>query len=245
MNLLKIYVGSGILALPYVFNQGGYFLTAILMCFASYMNFQSLNYLIKIARHYNNKDTNYIELAERVLGKKSFVLLKIFFVINQIGCCISYIIFFLKFFEYVFDTEGNRAASVGYLFLAIAIIIPLSFINNIQVFVKYSRIANLFIMISLLLIVGQELYDIGSEEDFKEGNVANFKRIPFLLGVCVYSFEGASLVLTIRAQADSKQMFQALLQQIQALVTILYILFSTFGVLAFGDNINEIVIFSL
>lgn len=67
-------------------------------------------------------------------------------------------IFFIQFFGIAFDTTGNEWDDLIYLGLALAIIIPLSLINNVAFFIKTSLLANFLIIITLLDIFGNDLY---------------------------------------------------------------------------------------
>jgi hypothetical protein len=92
--------------------------------------------LFKIADSYNKPGMTYPILAELNYGSKGVTIVKSLLVAFQVGCCVGYFIFFIKFFENSFNTIGNKTDDIVYLILALCIILPMSLINNIALFVK-------------------------------------------------------------------------------------------------------------
>lgn len=48
------------------------------------------------------KDISYYVVVLKAVGSNSASMSRLFVILMQWGCCVSYIIFFMKFFEYVF-----------------------------------------------------------------------------------------------------------------------------------------------
>ena len=69
-------------------------------------------------------------------------------------CELSY--FFIKFFANAFDNLGDKQNDFIYLLLALCIILPMSLINNIAIFVKFAALGNIFVGITLLVIIGYD-----------------------------------------------------------------------------------------
>lgn len=68
----------------------------------------------------------------------------------------SYLIFFIKFFANAFDNLGDKQNDFIYLLSALCIILPMSLINNIAIFVKFAALGNIFVGITLLVIIGYD-----------------------------------------------------------------------------------------
>ena len=68
----------------------------------------------------------------------------------------SYLIFFIKFFANAFDNLGDKHNDFIYLLLALCIILPMSLINNIAIFVKFAALGNIFVGLTLLVIIGYD-----------------------------------------------------------------------------------------
>lgn len=56
MTLIKGYVGSGIMALPYSFNEGGWLLSNILFCISVLFLLKSINLLADVALAENKEN---------------------------------------------------------------------------------------------------------------------------------------------------------------------------------------------
>ena len=56
MTLIKGYVGSGIMALPYSFNEGGWLLSNILFCISVVFLLKSINLLADVALAENKEN---------------------------------------------------------------------------------------------------------------------------------------------------------------------------------------------
>lgn len=108
------------------------------------------------------------------------------------GCCVSYVIFFLKFFEHAFNTTGNRADDIIYLFLALCIILPMSLVNDIKTFSKASIVGNTFVISTLIVIFINDFHMMATNPESGENakDLADFSRIPMIIGVSIYGFEG-------------------------------------------------------
>lgn len=118
------------------------------------------------------------------------------------GCCVSYVIFFVKFFEFAFGTTSSDTLDdMLYLCLALAIILPMSVVNDIAVFSKASIVGNAFVISTLILIFIYDFYTIAGGGNIDHHIARNLKdtddftRIPMIIGVSIYAFEGKYLIL--------------------------------------------------
>lgn len=158
MNLIRGYIGSGILALPFAFNQVGWILGIIIFSIITVIIYETMNLLFELADSFKREGVDYSYIARHYLGEKGQLIVRIFLLKFQIGCCISYVIFFLKFFESAFDIAGSsNNHDFIYLLIALFIIVPMSFINNVATFSKISFVANIMISITLLAIMSVKL----------------------------------------------------------------------------------------
>lgn len=127
------------------------------------------------------------ELAGDLYGPKGIFVTRVFLIAYQIGKSIAYLIFFIQFFGYVFSDAQNEqeAGNFIYLILALCIVIPMGFIDNMALFTKFSIVANILTWFGLISVIGRPiLYMLGFSFDaiingghFKENisNLANFE----------------------------------------------------------------------
>ena len=64
--------------------------------------------LFDVADTYKKDNLTYPQLVEYNFGAKGVAAVKIFLVTFLAGACVSYVIFFVKFFEHAFDTAVNN-----------------------------------------------------------------------------------------------------------------------------------------
>lgn len=193
----------------------------------------------------------YPQLAETLLGRKGVFCVKFMLVLFQVGCCVSYVIFFLKFFEHAFNTTGNKGDDVIYIALALCIILPMSLVNDIAVFAKASILGNIFVIGTLILIYVNDFYNMAAKEDTKKNvkDLADFTMIPMIIGVSIYAFEAIGLVFSIRNTLKDVNDFPAIFRNVNLAVVILYVSFAICGVIALGhileEPFGEIILFKL
>ncbi|KAL4474446.1 hypothetical protein ABPG72_007845 [Tetrahymena utriculariae] len=251
MNLFKGYIGSGILALPYAFTQAGWVLSSLIFLLVAFIVYDTMNLLFELADSYGKEGVDYQFIAKHHFGRKGQFIVSTFLVIFQVGCCISYVIFFMKFLENVFDMAGkNQGNDFIYLLIALAIIIPMSFINSISAFAKISILANFMIVITLLAIFSYNIQKISNlEPEMYNRNLNDtfdFSRIPMMIGVSIYAFEAIGLIFSIRNSVENpQQQFGAIFRNTNIVMVSVYIVFSVVAVIAYGDDMNEIILFSL
>ncbi|EAS06664.2 transmembrane amino acid transporter protein (macronuclear) [Tetrahymena thermophila SB210] len=251
MNLFKGYIGSGILALPYAFTQAGWVLSSMIFLLVAFIVYDTMNLLFELADSYGKEGVDYQFIAKHHFGRKGQFAVSTFIVIFQVGCCISYVIFFMKFLENVFGMAGKTQENdIIYLLIALAIIIPMSFINSISAFAKISILANFMIVVTLLAIFSYNIQKIGElQPDIYSRNLNDtfdFSRIPMMIGVSIYAFEAIGLIFSIRNSVENPQLqFGAIFRNTNIVMVSVYIVFSVVAVIAYGDDMNEIILFSL
>lgn len=78
----------------------------------------------------------------------------------------------------------------------------MTFINDISKLAKVSIAANIMIMVTLIAIFIYNWNQVSSisHDEFTNNlsNMADFGRIPMLIGVSIYSFEAIGLIFSIR-----------------------------------------------
>jgi len=123
-------------------------------------------------------------------------------------------------------------------------------INNMHYFYIPSIVASVFIILGL----GVQMYYNGellkenphAVEAFKS-YVSDFKitNLPLFFGIATYSFEGIGTVLSVRDSMKKPQDFPKLLNRLMVFLTVIYLTIPTICYIALGDNLQDIVFFSL
>jgi len=77
--------------------------------------------------------------------------------------------------------------------------------------------------------------------------VARLSGLPFFLGVAIYCYEGAGLILSLEASCarDSREKFRTVFKVTLLFVTTLYIAFGACGYLSFGETTEQMITLNL
>jgi len=81
MNLVKGYIGSGILALPYAFNEAGWLLSICIFIGVAVIVYETMHLLFDLADSFEKDDIDYTYLARHHFGSKGVFAVKSFIVI--------------------------------------------------------------------------------------------------------------------------------------------------------------------
>jgi len=98
--------------------------------------------------------------------------------------------------------------------LAMCIIVPMSFINNLSAFVKICAIANVLTVMVLLSISLFAIGDMTADTpgfEYGRNNMANLDNISTVIGVAIYAFEAVGVMLTIKNSMKDSHKFARLL----------------------------------
>lgn len=100
--------------------------------------------LIKIVDELNLPNVGFSEATRIILGERAVFINRLFIIIGQWGCCASYMLFFVEFFENaIYHTTSVKIGhEIIYLLFAMCIILPMTLINNLSLFVKLNAVSN-------------------------------------------------------------------------------------------------------
>lgn len=95
----------------------------------------------------NKPGLGFSGIARELVGPWSINWMKFFLIIMQWGCCAGYILFFMQFVEYaVFDSLSiSETHQLLYLFVALCIVVPMTLINNVAVFARFSFLSSVIL----------------------------------------------------------------------------------------------------
>jgi len=253
-TLLKSFIGTGVLALPYAFKTAGVGLSIVMTAIIGAMlTYCFLLLLETTTETVGKKKVSFPKLAGKVLGVKGKYLVQALVMVEQLGCCVGILIFTKDFLNHIlcsFHVEplcGNTAFNIIF---SLSMVVPLSLINNMHYFYIPSLAANVFIMIGLL---SQMFFNVesASENPQVKSEFANtlfsahFTKIPLFFGVALFSFEGVGLTFSIRDSMEKPQDLPKILKSQMMVITSIYIIFSAVSCIALGDKLEDIVFFSL
>lgn len=221
VNIFKSALGLGLLALPYCFLQGGVLLSSLFMFIMMFLTIYTVYAVVDLAEIKGLKETDFNQLYIDYVGKKATIFFHVCMGINYFGVGITYVIFFIDFFENSFETKG-LLYSLLYSVISLSIIIPLSLIRKLEFFSRYSFLANILSILVLIIIVQYPLRNFENGGSPKFGNIV---EIPSLLGVALFAFVSPGLIIPMRNSMRNKNDFKPTFLIVEIVVLIIYIAF--------------------
>ena len=253
-TLFKSFIGGGVFTLPFSFHLAGLGLSTIVIILSGLLTMYCLAAIIKVADSMKENSKLTLEkIVLETLGRKMCRSVEVSLLIMQFGVCIGTFIMANQFLDYSFcsyNVDGLCQNTLFKVALFAILTIPISFINNAHYFYIPSMIGGIFVLVT---IASQLVYDselISEMPPFQLRLSAHFKtfnweQIPLIFGVSAYAFEGIGTLFSIRGAMLRPKSFPTLVGIEMLLLTIILFLFPTVCVLALGDNLPEIVLFSL
>ncbi|CAD8186966.1 unnamed protein product [Paramecium pentaurelia] len=251
MTLIKGYVGSGILAMPFSFYVGGWLLSIFIFLISAYMLLLCVHYLIEVANAENKENQGLTEVAEVTYGEKGKQITKVVLIAYQLGKAVAYLIFFISFFAHIFSNADSQSGAGNwiYLIMAFCIVLPLSFIDNMARFAKLSLFANALILVGLVYITFYDFYQILEGDGIKENvmNLAHFEQFPMIIGVTAYGFGVLPLAFAIRVTMSEPNKFKNLFNVVSYFNLGLFLAFTLLSVWGMGSRMKsqQIILFCL
>lgn len=96
MNLIKTYLGSGLLSLPYAYNQGGLTATIATIAFVGAVSCHCMYILVECKRCLKERGINVVtfgDVGEATFGKAGLYLVNLMLLFTQYGFCCVYVVF--------------------------------------------------------------------------------------------------------------------------------------------------------
>mmetsp|Transcript_2876 Transcript_2876/g.4376 ORF Transcript_2876/g.4376 Transcript_2876/m.4376 type:complete len:499 (+) Transcript_2876:60-1556(+) len=209
VNLSKLSIGNGILALPYAAYKGGLLFSPMgIICIAVW-NVMSCFLMISCKRHCEGThypkgvSSSYSRIAYSACGWWGVFFTDTAIVATLLGVCASYQIAFAQFLK---DIPGNplsvypeSAQTTGFIYLSFFVVYPLSCPKNIGVLSKtsFAGLMCLLISIGVLIAFGLSSYGDGFQETETEltmlptspSALTTFIGIAvFCFGLCTFAF---------------------------------------------------------
>eukprot|EP01094_Clydonella_sp_ATCC50884_P017542 TRINITY_DN3071_c0_g1_i2.p1 TRINITY_DN3071_c0_g1~~TRINITY_DN3071_c0_g1_i2.p1 ORF type:complete len:456 (-),score=74.43 TRINITY_DN3071_c0_g1_i2:125-1453(-) len=245
LNLLKVYMGSGILGLPYAFREGGVVYSLAVMAFLGIIATHTMQLLVGCKHRLNRERAEdervvtYGDVATAAGGRWGRVSVDSLLVLTQFGFCCVYIVF-------IADNTAIFIDGVAWQYLVLAWIIPLillSWIRTMSVLAIVSLFATFAIVMGLLTILVVSVVQIAeiglSDLDVDWWMVPKSSLV--MLGMGIYAFEGIGVVLPAETAMKEPTRFPLILVLTLILSTFNYIVAGLVPYLAFGRDTNSVI----
>lgn len=148
-NMLKVFVGIGILATPASFMQVGIVGGCVGMVFIGIVAMYTMKLQIKATEKCDVKITSYSELGEHVLGLRGKQFVDFCIMTSQTGFAIAYLIFIGQQIDQVICFETMQDAcniKALYILIAAFILVPICWLRSFKYLAYVSMASNIFLV---------------------------------------------------------------------------------------------------
>jgi len=254
MFIIRTFVGTGILAMPYAFRNLGLILgfTGIIVCWMimTYSLYLLVECAVVIERKCKKKDLGFGEVMEEAtrMGPKCFQkcvatgrnIVNGLVVSMQFGCCCVYIVFIADNLKEVFNEEFDiNWPNKRYICIMSPIFLLLASIRQINILAKFAVFGNLVFMAGFVIIMQHVAHDFIPLKELPW--VVEAKDWPRGFATAVFAFEGICLVLPLRSKMRNQEDYMGcngVLLTSMYLVLILYECLGFYGYLRFGAHVH-------
>ncbi|KAI0226230.1 hypothetical protein L0F63_003997 [Massospora cicadina] len=187
------------------------------------------------------------DLGMALYGNWARHLVLVSIVLSQFGFCCAYMIFIAKNLQDVFYgvTECRYLVSESWFFIVqLLVYIPVALLRKIKSLSAIAIVADGFIILGLVYLVGYNLVHISN---YGPGVVQNFNREGFTLfiGTAIFTFEGIGLIIPIVESMKEPEKFPAILAWTMVGFTALYLFVGSLSYATFGGEVRTVVLSNL
>ncbi|XP_048589436.1 amino acid transporter AVT3B isoform X2 [Nematostella vectensis] len=190
---------------------------------------------------HTEQELDYGDLGYYALGSKGKAVVDASIVISQTGFSCAYLIFISE--NIATMTESFTKYKVLIMLLPpLSLLVNFRHLKRLAIFSLFADFANVFAYCVVFWFDFKHFDNIGSKR-----KVINFSGLPFFLGIAIYCYEGAGMILALEASCakSARSKFRSIFKLTLFLVTMLYILFGVCGYLSFGPDTDNIITLNL
>ncbi|KAI9312596.1 transmembrane amino acid transporter protein-domain-containing protein [Dichotomocladium elegans] len=242
---LKAFIGTGVIFIPASFRNGGLALSIALMVIIGSICLLAFQLLVSV---HSKIGGSYGDMAGVLYGRWCRYVVLFFLVISQMGFAASYVMFVSENLQLVTDALSGCNApfeSKYWIWIAIAIIIPITWIRRISRLSWCAIIGDIFIAFGLICVLyytGSQIHSAGAGPNIILVNQNDFG---LMIGTAVFSFEGIGMVISIVEGMENPKKFPLVMNIGMVIVTCVLILIGTMGYVAYGDTVAASVVSNL
>jgi proton-coupled amino acid transporter len=255
LNFVRASIGPGVLALPFAFANAGYVLGPSLLTLLTFIVWMNMHSLIAtrrrlIAENPGEEIRTYGDVGFYAMGHAGGLLVEGLLVLMELGICTVYFEFIatnlftltpqagLEMQEtYEKDKKDAEVEEAQAKQLIICIVFPiilcLSWIREMKRLAPFSAIANVFMTVGLMFIIGyagSQLNEFGMVDNLPKYKEPIEFALPLYFGTVIYCFEGCGAVLPIENSMGNSKDFDRVLDL--GFITI-YLIAMTIGTLCY------------
>lgn len=217
INLSKLCIGTGLLALPLATYRGGLIFSPLGIAVIAVWNGIACDMMIRCKQatsgeqfsQLNNLSSTYSKIAYVGCGWIGVYIIDASIVITLLGVCITYQIAFSTLMK---DILGNMLSHRHLTIISAIIVYPASCAQDISILTKYSIAGLVFLLIAIFTIFYFGFYSFGANFLRNAAVIPNFpKSLEDMItysGVSIFCFGLCSLAFPIEETMSKKEDFR-------------------------------------
>lgn len=230
INIVKSFVGTGILFLPSAFKNGGVIFSVILLAFLSVL---TLGCMLLLVACWEKNRGSFGEIAERAYGKPGKLFVDTTLVVAQLSFGSVYQVFVAKTLLQVIFIEWELWHII---LLEIPLLTPFVWIRHVYKLSIANFIGTMCIIFGAIYITYYSIDEMVAN-GAKPVDLFNNKDWALFLGTAIFTFEGIGTVIPIQQSMREKEKFKGLLTAAIFSISAVLASFAIIGYIAFGDDI--------
>ncbi|KAL6047357.1 hypothetical protein QOT17_021687 [Balamuthia mandrillaris] len=245
-NMMKSYIGGGILGMPYGFKQGGLLSGVLTLLVVAVFSNYCMRVLIACknrARSQGHRVCDFEHLGRLVLGTFGHWFVVIALVFTQLGFCIAYVIFIAENMHAI----AQSLSTTQWALIAFPVITGVALIRSWKLLAPGSMLGSAslcagvgIVFVYSMMSLRQKLSEHGMKW-FDQIDLYTFETYPLFFGVAVYTYEGIGLVIPMEKAMREPRRYNSVLNSCYVSSTALYILFGVGGYIGFGEATSSVV----
>ncbi|XP_031564992.1 amino acid transporter AVT3C-like [Actinia tenebrosa] len=188
------------------------------------------------------REIDYGDLGFVSLGLTGKAIVDISIVVSQIGFSCAYLIFISENIADMTSDRFSKNTVLLTLLPPLLVLVNFRHLKRLAIFSMFADFANVFAYCVVFW------FDFEHFDRVKlHPKLANISGLPFFLGIAIYCYEGAGMVLALEASCakTARSKFRSILKFTLTLVTLLSMVFGICGYLSYGINTNNIITINL
>lgn len=208
INIAKLSIGNGILALPFATSRGGLVFSPIAIALIAAWNVVSCFMMIQCKQAVSHRtfppeiSSSYSRIAYCAFGHWGAIITDLSVFLTLFGVCVSYQIAFAQFLKDIpshpLQNWSDIAQTIGYTYFSMLIVYPLSCQKNIGFLAKTSLAGLTCLLVSIGVLIGYgvtefqpEMHNVDELSLWPETftSFSTFSGVAiFCYGLCTFTF---------------------------------------------------------
>eukprot|EP01104_Vermistella_antarctica_P001879 TRINITY_DN1200_c0_g1_i3.p1 TRINITY_DN1200_c0_g1~~TRINITY_DN1200_c0_g1_i3.p1 ORF type:complete len:634 (-),score=151.85 TRINITY_DN1200_c0_g1_i3:61-1962(-) len=255
-NVIKPFIGTNILVLPYAFKLMGVWPSIIGLIIVTFLTEHCCRLLLECkAKLASSSDpfhrdcsASFSGIARVALGRGGSMLVEVFVIFTQMGTCCGYVIYIgqnVNDLLLAFDTtlQPSTQVIVASFLAPVVVLIPLSFIKKMKSIAVFSLLSDAAVLVAMVLLFFQ--MNLAQRDEVEQFDMTT-TWTPVFLGIALSAYSFISLAIPLEEsmhaiRSNQSGRFHFVLDITLVMMNVLFISFGLVGYLTFAGDTQSII----